>query len=279
MLTKFGRRYRSLFLKMLSKPGEVAAATSSIASISNVGKEKDKPWRIKMLEFLDDPSSSRWAYYFAQFVTACIFLSVTAMCMSTVKDPYYKVSLDWELLDLIFFSLFSVELLLRIICKVETSERGVRLNGLMTDGFFWLDFVAVLPYWLTKIEMNIFQKLGNVLRALSVLRLLKLSRCGFFPVLRAFAFRAVHIGMVMLGGDANLVKSEYKSSAYDLRNIFIPETYPLFRTLVARVCCFKLWLILTQFKLVFFGDVCLEHWSGNPLGESLLVSLQAVFRS
>ncbi|KAK3288961.1 hypothetical protein CYMTET_3581, partial [Cymbomonas tetramitiformis] len=98
------------------------------------------------------------------------------MCMSTVKDPYYEVTLDWGLLDLIFFSLFSFELLLRVVCKLEISERGVRLTGLMSDGFFWLDVVAVLPYWLTKIKMVVFQKLGNVLRALSVLRLLKLSR-------------------------------------------------------------------------------------------------------
>ncbi|KAK3275594.1 hypothetical protein CYMTET_16281, partial [Cymbomonas tetramitiformis] len=139
------------------------------------GSKTDTSLRGKIRNLVEDPYSSNAAFVLSYVTTGCILLSVLVLCMSTVEDPYYditQIGFTWSTLDMVFNTMFTVELFLRTTCTIELKSTWVETVQSL-DFFFWIDVVAVVPFWLTRLGKNSFI---NVLRAFSMSRMLKLLR-------------------------------------------------------------------------------------------------------
>lgn len=117
-------------------------------------------------EFMDDSNSSRPAAFFHLFLLLSIVASTIIVICSTVEE----VTIPQEkTLELIFNILFSAELFVRLAVADTCSDN-------CSDPFLWIDALAILPYWL-EVGMNLNGGfIFEVLQAMRILRLLKLSR-------------------------------------------------------------------------------------------------------
>eukprot|EP00854_Cymbomonas_tetramitiformis_P022514 gene22514-27170_t len=79
---------------------------------------------------------------------------------------------SWSKLDLIFNSIFTFELFFRVTCVIEFKDT-VWATFSNLDVFFWIDVLSVVPFWLVQVGQSGFI---NVLRAFSMMRMLKLLR-------------------------------------------------------------------------------------------------------
>lgn len=156
-------------------PGRAEEKVTDDGTVFSRSHKTDTSLRGKIRSLVEDPYSSNAAFVLSYVMTGCILLSVLVLCMSTVEDPYYDVTkygVSWSDLDLVFNTIFTVELFLRITCTIELKNTWMETVEAL-DIFFWIDFASVVPFWLTRLGKNSFI---NVLRAFSMSRMLKLLR-------------------------------------------------------------------------------------------------------
>ncbi|KAK3282477.1 hypothetical protein CYMTET_9788 [Cymbomonas tetramitiformis] len=159
-------------LEQLNLDMSTASPRKSVAVI-HTSKDDDNTIRGRIRTLFTDPYSSTPAFILSYILTTSIMFSVLVLCMSTVEDEYYKMSgVSWSKLDLIFNSIFTFELFFRVTCVIEFKDT-VWATFSNLDVFFWIDVLSVVPFWLVQVGQSGFI---NVLRAFSMMRMLKLLR-------------------------------------------------------------------------------------------------------
>ena len=166
---------------------------------SGVLKDYRKPvdWRLDVLDFLDDPHSSRAAKIFNILMMFMIIMSITVFCVATA--PRFKTReyiVFFEMCEWIFNVFFTTELLVRLVCgrkKLQPIHKhlaGIKCPMMLFDPFLWFDLASVLPFWLEKAVLFGAQK-GVADRfdgtALSLLQASRMFR--LFKLLRRYQVR------------------------------------------------------------------------------------------
>lgn len=142
--------------------------------------------RERIKDFMDDSHSSWPATVFHLFLLLCIIASTLIVICATIEGVEIPHT---DTAELLFNIIFSMELLVRLAVADTCSDN-------CTDPFLWIDALAVLPYWLER-GMNL--KGGfifEILQAMRILRLLKLSRQ--FDHETIILARAVHVSFEAL---------------------------------------------------------------------------------
>ena len=149
-------------------------------------------FRRKMQLFLDEPSSSRAAYFFAVFMLCVIGASVTVLLLSTLprhlRDRREPVDV-LELGERVFNFVFVAELIVR--CAIAESCAAP-----LKDVYMWFDFLAVLPFVLESALLLVSPggstEAPPFAKALRMIRLLKIARQydGSIVIVRAINVRA-----------------------------------------------------------------------------------------
>lgn len=117
---------------------------------------------------LNDPTSSLAAQMVSLLMTLLIFGSVTILVLSTVKG-YSKDDIDWGPPEAAFTLLFTLELILRVLCQYDKAA------DILVDGYFYIDLLAVLPWYVEALSLGTV-KLPDILSAIRIVRLFKLFR-------------------------------------------------------------------------------------------------------
>eukprot|EP00966_Prymnesium_polylepis_P065006 1508369-Prymnesium_polylepis.2 len=131
---------------------------------------------------VNEPSSSRSAYYIGKFLQGLLLLSAFASIFETVTSVTHGTGAGmWIALKQLFSFFFSIEMILRLVSYVPCSSAPY-------DVYVWLDVLQVVPFWIRFLmysdSMSTAKYLTKegagmgirVLEAISSARLLKLCR-------------------------------------------------------------------------------------------------------
>lgn len=170
----------------------------------------EKTIRQKIWEGLDDPSSSRLAYWFSISVLSLILLSCTAFVVETIPSMCCGRYDDvWERIETVCVAVFTFEYLSRFIVVPTNSENEGLLSTTELSGFkpelmtrlrFFIrplnavDFAAIFPFYLQYLAP------GDTGGTTSFLRVIRLAR-----VFRLFKLSKYSQGMWLLS--ATMVRS------------------------------------------------------------------------
>ncbi|KAK3267875.1 hypothetical protein CYMTET_23594 [Cymbomonas tetramitiformis] len=125
-----------------------------------------REYRTPMGLLLNDPESSRLASTLSNVLALLIISSVVVLTLQTVKG--YENG--WHPVERFFNYLFTLEILVRVRYQYDHPV------GCIFDMYFYVDVLAVLPFWLDELGQTAGDGPLNVLKALRMLRLLKASR-------------------------------------------------------------------------------------------------------
>jgi hypothetical protein len=122
---------------------------------------REKVWAV-----LDDPRSSSTAWWFSWIISCLILLSAISFVLETV--PAYEHYKIWWVLEAVFMSVFSVEILARFLAFPGTN--GEYWDDIMNV----IDVISVMPFYV----MLMFQQEMVDTRIFRIIRLVRIFKFG-----------------------------------------------------------------------------------------------------
>lgn len=163
--------------------------------------------------FMVDPNSSRGASLYSFFIACAAFTSCLILFLQTLDGPNHESSepeypklpneRGYYDADLVFTSIFTVELLIRLLIWPSLwrdhdylTER--RLKPFLRDFFNWFDVAAILPFYIDLIFGK--EKSFVIMRLCRLLRIFKLARnhSGTYILLRAIRASVAPISVALI---------------------------------------------------------------------------------
>ena len=245
--------------------------------ISHDEKPRELPneaWRKSLWLFLEDPQSSKKAYWFAQLSMLIIFLSVTTFCVESMFNPWTNNATTanstaaalsqggatsqgrleiWFILDTCFVAWFISEYLARLLSAPSKS-------AFVISPLAVIDFVAIPPYFFTLWTESGYSHLMSltslrIFRLLRVVRLFKLTR--HVAVLRILGntIQSCQNQLVALTFMVSIAVVLFSASIFLAENASNPDHFP-------SIPSSFYWSIITM-TTVGYGDV----YPITPLGK------------
>ena len=133
----------------------------------NRGRSKARRWRVALRELMDEPGSSWAAGGVFSVIISAILASVMAFFLSSVQslttpDNGHTI---W-VLEACCVSIFTLEVVLR----TTVATLDVK-NLLLLDAYYWVDLLAIIPFYL-----DLLVTLPPAWRWLQLLRLLRILK-------------------------------------------------------------------------------------------------------
>jgi len=134
---------------------------------------------------LEDPLSSPYARAVAVCIVGVIIFSTVALCLETIPSMHKRLSRDFASMEAACVAVFTVELLLRVLCTPS-------LSSFFKSFLNAVDVLAVAPFYL---ELVVLHTTGDVmdassasiLRAMRLVRVFRLLKVGrYLAWLRVF---------------------------------------------------------------------------------------------
>jgi len=119
-------------------------------------------------DFMDDSGSSHFAAAFHTILLLAIVASTFLVVIETVPAHRGQIPHTDEI-NLYFSIFFTAEFVVRVLVSESCRD-------MCADPFLWIDLAAVLPFWLEEAFSLQGGVLFDILRAMRILRLLKLTR-------------------------------------------------------------------------------------------------------
>ncbi|GMH65128.1 hypothetical protein TL16_g04122 [Triparma laevis f. inornata] len=184
---------------------------SQNSRLTSLKSQTHQTFLAKLYLFLEDETSSPLASHFNNFITISILSSIIVVCVETMdgpnhynnpgakvetaKYPFLASENTYDILEIVFTVIFSVELVMRLLAadcffyRHESEVRHLKSMGVVAGDenspFFrslmnWADLVAVLPFYimlpLNDENKKDFAQMVGFAKAIRSLRIFKLSR-------------------------------------------------------------------------------------------------------
>lgn len=178
-------------------------AASSSRDVENrlLPEPEESTTKHKVYQLFEEPGSSRAAFCVVTFIVICIILSTVSFCAETVPTLSGKYEHVFQILEIFFVTVFTIEYLLRLWASVPEK---MPLNKFVLDPMNIIDVLSILPFFVDLALMYLAKESEwnvdlRVLRALRLMRVFKIGRYSTQLKLIGGAMARSMGSLVMLG--------------------------------------------------------------------------------
>ncbi|KAG9293361.1 hypothetical protein G9A89_007607 [Geosiphon pyriformis] len=202
-------------------------------------------WKRDLFLLLEDPSSSRAAFYVNVFVSFTIVLSAVLTTIETIPTFRSTSSAVWFNFETTIVVIFTIEYIFRVVAHSDSSKQLMRH---VTAPLAVIDFIAIVPYY---IEL-IFHHDTTYDFRFTILRLFRLLR-----VFKAFKYSSTIIMTI----EVMIVAVKRSMDALGALFFFMVTSIVLFSTLLyfaerglySLICCMDLGNVLGTKKSAYLS--------------------------